>query len=238
MANNPHNLRPPLTSMEDFLHFYAESKRSKGEEVFCFQVGANDGKINDPVHVYFRDYGWKGLLLEPQCDVFHQGLKKTYENNQNVILENVALGKESGSMPFYRVAISRTRWATGLSSFDLKSIQGHIDNGYIERKAKEEGIEVPADSSKLIEKVEVPTLKVNDLLSKHHIQKFEVLCIDTEGYDFEILKLIDLKKYAPEVIFFESKNLIDEDFKQAKSMLIDLGYKLFSSPLNINILSI
>jgi FkbM family methyltransferase len=136
-------------------------------------------------------------------------------------------------MPFYRVAISKARWATGLFSFDLKSIQGHI-----ERKAKEEGIEVPADSSKLIEKVEVPTLKVNDLLSKHHIQKFEVLCIDTEGYDFEILKLIDLKKYAPEVIFFESKNLIDEDFKQAKSMLIDLGYKLFSSPLNINILSI
>lgn len=38
---------------------------------------------------------------------------------------------------------------------------------------------------------------------------------------------IDLKSYAPEVIFFESKNLSDADFVQAKSKLLDLGYKLY-----------
>ena len=125
------------------------------------------------------------------------------------------------------MAISKARWATGLSSFDKKSIEEHIKNGYIIRKAKEEGVEVPQDPSKIIETVFVPTLKVQTLLDKNNVQNFNVLCVDTEGYDFEILKLVDFKKYSPEVILFESKNLSDEDFIQAKELLIRNGYKLF-----------
>lgn len=227
MANNPRELRPPLTSTYDFLRFYAESKKKKGESVFCFQVGANDGKTNDPVYEYFRDYNWKGLLVEPQTDVYEQGLTQTYKDNKNVILENVALAKTSGELPFYRVAISKARWATGLSSFDLKSLQGHIDNGYIIRKAKEEGVQIPEDQSKLIETVKVPTLRIDDLMGKHKINNFQILCVDTEGFDFEIIKLIDLKKYNPEVIFFESKNLSNEDFIAAKKLLTDNGYELY-----------
>ena len=103
MANNPRHLRPQLTSIYSFLDYYAESMKKKSCEVFCFQVGANDGRTNDPVHKYFRDYGWKGLLVEPQADVFNNELIKTYANNKNVILENVALGKEEGQLSFYRV---------------------------------------------------------------------------------------------------------------------------------------
>ena len=84
------------------------------------------------------------------------------------------------------MAISKARWATGLSSFDKKSIEEHIKNGYIIRKAKEEGVEVPQDPSKMIETVFVPTLKVQTLLDKNNVQNFNVLCVDTEGYDFEI----------------------------------------------------
>ena len=69
--------------------------KKNGKNVFCFQVGANDGRTNDPVHKYFRDYGWKGLLVEPQADVFNNELIKTYANNKNVILENVAIIKRS-----------------------------------------------------------------------------------------------------------------------------------------------
>lgn len=227
MANNPRHLRPPLTSIYTFLDYYADLKKRSGESIFCFQIGANDGKTNDPVHKYFKEYGWNGLLVEPQKDVFDVELSKTYQGFSQVKIENVALGKEEGSLPFYRVAISKARWATGLSSFDKKSIEEHIKNGYIIRKAKEEGVEVPQDPSKIIETVFVPTLKVQTLLDKNNVQNFNVLCVDTEGYDFEILKLIDFKKYSPEVILFESKNLSDEDFIQAKDYLMGYGYKLF-----------
>lgn len=227
MANNPRALRPPLTSIYDFLRFYAKSKKQNGKEVFCFQVGANDGKSNDPVYEYFSGYGWKGILVEPQVDVFNEGLKKTYEGNKNVILENVALSNTKGYLPFYRVAISKARWATGLSGFDKKSLEGHIENGYIIRKATEEGLAIPSDPKQLIEEVSVPTSSMDSLLDKHQVKDYQVLCIDTEGYDFEILKLVDFKKYQPEVILFESKNLNDADFTQAKTLLTNQGYELF-----------
>lgn len=227
MANNPRHLRPPLTSTYDFLRYYAESKKAKGEKVFCLQVGANDGKSNDPVHEYFSKYDWNGILVEPQTDVFEQGLTKTYAGNNRVILENVALGKSEGNLPFYRVAISKARWATGLSGFCKKSLEEHVDNGYIIRKAKEEGVQIPTDKNDIIETVQVPTMTVDGLLNKHHVNKLDVVCIDTEGYDFEVLKLIDLKKLNPEVVFFESKNLSNEDFVAAKNLLSGLGYHLF-----------
>jgi FkbM family methyltransferase len=227
MANNPRHLRPPLTSTYDFLRFYARSKKSKNQNVMCLQVGANDGKINDPVYEYFTNYGWKGILVEPQTDVFEQGLTKTYEGNKNVILENVALANQEGHLPFYRVAISKARWATGLSSFDRKSLEGHIENGYIIRKAQDEGLKIPENKNDLIETVQVPTCTVDALLNKHKVSKLDVVCIDTEGYDFEILKLIDLKRLDPEVVFFESKNLSNKDFSEAKNLLQNLGYQLF-----------
>ena len=92
-------------------------KKARGEPTFCVQVGANDGKTNDPVHRYLTGYGWRGLLVEPLVDVFEQELKKTYAGFPNVTLANVALAPTNGSLPLYRVAISRARWATGLSGF-------------------------------------------------------------------------------------------------------------------------
>lgn len=227
MARNPPHLRPPLTSLKRFLRYYAENKKKKGEEVFCFQIGANDGKSRDPVHPYFSDFHWKGLLVEPQQDVFENQLTKTYAGNKRVILENVALGKVDGMLPFYRVSFSQKRWATGLSSFNRTTLEEHIDNGYIRRRAQEEGDQVPANVQDWIETVQVPTMTVDSLLRKHGIERANVICIDTEGYDFELLKLIDLQKLAPEVIFFESKNLSDEDFVAAQALLAKLDYGLF-----------
>lgn len=227
MANNPQHLRPPVTSIAHILTYYANEKKNKSRDTFCFQVGANDGKNNDPVHVFFRDYGWQGLLVEPQTDVFENELKKTYANNLNVKLENVALAESDGELPFYRVAISKARWATGLSSFDLKSLQSHLQSGYIIRKAQDEGVEIPTDEALIIEKVMVPTATVDSLLKRHQVKNFDVLCVDTEGFDYQILKLIDFSRYTPDLILFESKNLSDQDYVDAKNLLLKAGYQLF-----------
>lgn len=227
MPKNPRQLRPPLTSRDGFFLHYASSKKRRGERVFCLQIGANDGITYDPVHKYFRDYGWHGLLIEPQKDVYEQRLCKTYTNNDRVILENVALGNTEAALPFYRIALTDSIWATGLSSFDRRNIEAHLENGYIRNKAREEGIELPQDIDEIIETILVPTTTLNRLLEKHSISSINVVCIDTEGYDFEILKMIDFKKLSPEVVLFESKNLSDVDFVSAKKLLTSNGYSLF-----------
>lgn len=227
MPNNPPHLRPEEIQFRDYLLFYAQLKRRLGQGVFCFQVGANDGRVNDPVHRYFRDYGWHGLLVEPLVDVFENALKPTYADNPRIILENVALAPTEGELPFYRVAISSARWATGLSGFRRDSIESHIANGYIESRAERDGIAMPADPNDIIETIQVRTTTVSQLLAAHDIRHFDVLCIDTEGYDFEILKLVDFDRFHPEVILFESKNLSDGDYAQAKELLAGRGYLLY-----------
>lgn len=224
---NPSHLRPPHTSLKRFLHYYAEDKKQRNEKVFCFQIGANDGKSRDPVHPYFSAYGWHGLLVEPQKDVFENELLKTYAGNQRVILENVALGSIEGRQPFYRISFSHARWATGLSSFHRQNIENHIASGYVLRQAQETGDHIPPHEEDWIETVQIPTTTVAALLKKHEVHHANVICIDTEGYDYELLKLIDFQKLAPEVVFFESKNLSDDDFVAAQKLLKGFGYRLF-----------
>jgi FkbM family methyltransferase len=227
VPTNPPHLRPPELPLHETLQTYADVKKARGETVFCIQIGANDGKTNDPVHRYLTGYGWRGLLVEPLVDVFEQDLKKTYANYSNVTLVNVALAPTDGSLPLYRVAVSRARWATGLSSFRRENLENHIANGYIEKKAKAEGVAMPSDPNDVIEVVQVPTMTVVALLKENKVDQFDVLCIDTEGFDFEVLKLFDFKTHRPDFVLFESKNLADDDYVAAKTMLGDAGYRLY-----------
>jgi FkbM family methyltransferase len=227
MPTNPPHLRPPVLPMRETLHAYAEVKKARGLQTFCVQVGANDGKTNDPVYPYLTGYGWRGLLVEPLVDVFQQELTKTYSGCSNVTLVNAALAPINGSLPLYRVAVSRARWATGLSSFRRDNLENHIANGYIEKKAKADGVALPSNTDDWIETVQVRTTTVADLLGENNVGQFDVLCVDTEGFDFEILKLFDFKIYRPDFVLFESKNLADGDYIAAKNMLTENGYILY-----------
>lgn len=227
MPTNPPHLRPPEAPIREYLRYYARRKQRLREPVFCFQVGANDGHTNDPVYHYFMHFDWSGLLVEPLVDVFEHELKKTYAGNARVRMENVALAQMEGRLPFYRVAISKSRWATGLSGFRRENIQSHIDNGYIQRRAQEEGLVVSNDPDQIIETIQVSVVTVDQLLAKHGVTHFDVLCIDTEGFDFEILKLVDFDRFKPEVVLFESKNLSDADYTQAKELLSRHGFHLY-----------
>lgn len=227
MPTNPPHLRPPEISSRAFLKHYAEWKRRRGEPVFCFQVGANDGRINDPVYPYLTGSGWSGLLVEPQVEVFENELTATYADYPKVALANVALAATKGELPFYRVAISKSRWATGLAGFRKDNILHHIDIGYIAKMAAEEGVALPSDPAAIIETISVPTMTVQELLDSRGVDHFDLLCIDTEGFDLDILRLVDFDRYRPEVVLFESKNLNDAGYVEAKSILSSRGYALY-----------
>ena len=42
----------------------------ENENVFCIQVGSNDGFQHDPLCKFIKRDGWKGLLFEPQQKAF------------------------------------------------------------------------------------------------------------------------------------------------------------------------
>src|SRR5690348_11998000 len=55
------------------------------ENLSFIQIGANDGYVNDPFYKFIRRDTWKGILIEPQNDVF-QELQKTHAGNDHVTL--------------------------------------------------------------------------------------------------------------------------------------------------------
>jgi FkbM family methyltransferase len=215
----------PIFSITDKLIEYIE----KNDNVFFIQIGANDGihdpdnGYSDPLNPLIKQYNLNGIIIEPQPKVFEE-LRKTYKENNNLILEKIAIAQETKNKHLYTISFSTARWATGLASFYKEVIQKHIDNGRVESKAKEEGIKLPLKRSQYISSEEVECITFEDLMKKHNVNDISFILIDTEGYDYEIIKLIDFEKYKPSILIFEHKHLSVSDYKNCLDLLKQFNY--------------
>lgn len=207
----------------DYLRYYATRQKRAGKATTCIQIGANDGIDSDPVREYFVAWGWHGVLAEPLPDVYEQ-LTANYAGYPNVLPVNVAIADKDGELPFYRVGSRGEAWATGLSSFRRDHVQAHIDRGYVAVRAAAAGVAV--NYGDLIQEVPVQTRTFEGFLSEHDVEDFDVLVIDTEGYDHEILKLVDFGRHQPDVVLFESDNLTDQEYESALALLRAADYEL------------
>ena len=143
-------------------------------------------------------------------------MKQTYRDNSKLNLVNAAINDKNGVMPFYKLSFTNEVWATGLASFEKSNIQKHIDQGYVDRKSIKSGISLPSSKDEYIEEIEISTITFEKLLEDFQIENVNLLCIDVEGFDYNILKLFDFKKYSPEIVLYESKHLSDLDFTESK----------------------
>jgi len=80
----------------------------------------------------------------------------------------------------------------------------------------------PNLESHIIER-EITIISFPTLLSKAKGQTVDVLKIDTEGYDLEILKSIDLSHFSPKLILAEHANLSQKDQIKMATILLDHG---------------
>jgi len=53
--------------------------------------------------------------------------------------------------------------------------------------------------------------------------------IDTEGYDYEVLKQIDFQRFRPSLVIYERVHLSDAAKKASVDMLNKAGYDVFNS---------
>lgn len=203
------------------------NEHAKGKQPFYFlQIGGNDGFIKDPIFKFVKKYPWKGIIVEPQKDVFNGNLKKTYRFEKKVILENLAIADKTGPKKLWKIALSDSRWATGLASFNRETLVYQIERNYVSDRLKREGIAIPDKVEDFLTYEEVNCTTIADLLKKHQFEKLDLLQIDTEGYDFEIIKTINFSELKPSMISFESEHLSDSDYKACKDLLSSHGYQI------------
>ena len=211
--------KPEKGSVSDFLNKYSLKKR-----IYVLQIGANDGFNHDPVHKFIKRDKWRGILIEPQKYVFDKYLSKLYENTNDIITLNAALGEKDGVQPVYKISFTNDRWASGSTTFYKENLQGKVDNGTITRLAVKNGIIPPDSPDDFIVEEFVDIVSPKTLKEKYNIKELDVLMIDTEGYDFEIIKMITNVGLLPEVILFEHSHLSEEDAGICQLFLKEKGY--------------
>ncbi|WMN11934.1 FkbM family methyltransferase [Marivirga salinae] len=204
-------------------YFYNQVSQNL-DRPFVIQVGANDGINHDPIHKYVKRDKWRGLLIEPQPDVFRHQLFPLYMRDEGVYMENIAISDKISLMDMYKISFTRERWATGLTTFHKPTLQDKVDRGDIDIIAKRKGIKVPASREEYIDEVKVESKTFDFLRAKYQIQEVDVLQIDVEGFDFEVIKLYDLNQHKPKVIVFESRHLGDEEYAEAEQYFTKNGF--------------
>lgn len=212
--------KPKPGSLAETIDLFSRSQN----EVSFVQVGSNDGFQHDPLCKFIKRDKWKGLLFEPQTKAF-QTLTYIYKKD-NVTPINKAIDSHTHTKKLYKIAFTDARWASGLSSFEPTQIKQKIMDGSIDRKCEKEGIIPPKNKEDYITHDVIECVTFQYILEAYQVEHIDLLQIDTEGYDFEILKLFDFGNYRPAIVIFEKTHLAPETYKEAITYLEKYGYRM------------
>jgi len=151
-------------------------------EVF-FDVGANNGQTTSRARYHFGSC--RIIAFEPHPETFGH-LTKNATKIPNVELLNLALGSEVG-----------------------KRVMFEYDNSVINSLLPDAQYTVRFDKD-ANRKISVDCTTIDMVCSEARITKIDVLKIDTEGFDFEVLKGATsmLAQQAIKFIFFEFNDIV------------------------------
>jgi hypothetical protein len=195
----------------------------KGSKLVFLQIGVYDGLYGDPLRKFILQYGWGGVMVEPQhkCAA---GLRDLYSTNKDIQVLQAAVDIEPGERILYTIEESEaTDWKGGLASFSRETITKHEKF-------------FPGISSKILEQ-KVPCLTPAMVLEKIPGGYLDILQIDTEGADGMIISLFPFERICPAIVHFEIKHLSKSEQEKSFARLIGYGYKL-SKPVDDDILAV
>ena len=171
----------------------AERLEKRGRPLSVVQIGANDGIANDPLHHLVVARGWRLLAVEPLAPAFAR-LVRNYRDYPNVRCVQCAVSKDDGEATIYSLAtVGDGAGQDQLASFSLDVL-------------KRNGRRVPGLGSR-IQATKVRALTLRTLLEENGITSVDILQIDTEGYDYELIKVAFGMGLKPSILAFEWEHL-------------------------------
>lgn len=171
--------------------------------IFYLDVGCND-PIRDSNTFLFYLHGGSGICID--------GNGKLIEQFKKVRPNDISLSE--------------------LVSDVVEEVTFYLSNESRVSTISEETMISGSDRWSYNENEKRKTKTLNEILQKHlpSNQEIHLLSIDVEGFDFKVLKSINLKKYQPRVIVIEIHEFeLDYRFLQKNEIvtyLADYGYKL------------
>ena len=193
------------------------------EQVIAINIGAFDGRQNDPLYDFIAKYQWRAILVEPNPTSFAK-LEANFADVAHVSLENVAIADVDGTMDFLVPILTGNEpsWFPQTASLSEEAMQQSIRLIRQEHKGTGNYTDMPQ-----IERIPVQTLTPQSLIDNHQIEHFDALSVDAEGYDLKILQQINFGKYHPSVVIYEYYSLSYGDTIRSVRMLQRADYQCF-----------
>jgi FkbM family methyltransferase len=206
-------LRHPEGELRMHLDYVLAQRAMVAGDFFFVQIGAFDGRRLDPLFAWVQAYRWRGLLVEPQPRYFSE-LVENYRGVEGLEFRRIAVGVRNETRPFYTVADGPgvPRDAGMLASFDRETLLSHRQY-------------VPELDS-LLRSEDIECVALNDLLAEVKADHIDLLQIDVEGYDHELVRVLDLERFAPSIVRFEHLHLTREQYEASIDRLIAHGYEV------------
>jgi FkbM family methyltransferase len=196
--------------------------RRAGSDFFFVELGACDGIIADSFHGFVIRHNLRGIVVEPLRDLYAE-LCANYSQCPSVIPLNLAIHRTAREIDMYRVSPDVSPAATGLPSWS-KGIAS-VDP----QRHKKSGIR-----SEYITTEKVSCVSWKELIEQNQITRIDYLQIDTEGYDYEILQMIDFESLRPAIIKFEHNvsggDMSPEQLGACVAQLIEHKYHILTLP--------
>ena len=174
----------------------------KKENGFYIELGANDGITYSNTAFFEYEKNWKGILIEPSFSKYQECLV----NRPGNIIFNCACVSNDFKEDFI------------LGDFDSGSMMSSINGVRLGHK----------------DLVKVKAITIEQILDENLPENTNIdfLSLDVEGYELEVLKGINLKKYKPIYMLIE---IYDKDFNETINFLTENNYTLLCNLTNYNI---
>lgn len=143
---------------------------------FVVDIGAADGVLNSNSWILTTINGWGGLLVEPNPTAFNK-LQSYYDMRTG----------RGGDIQLENSAISESN-----GTITLRMPENEDDD------------QLASITQRFPKKVEVNSITIKNLLDKHNVGQVGILSVDTEGYDFYVLKMWMETDNRPQIVITES----------------------------------
>lgn len=162
---------------------------------FYIDVGAySPSRLSNTKRFYLR--GWKGINIEPDPNK----IKKFYNLRPRDINLNLGIANKSGKLKYFKFEPET------LSTFSTSAAKDYKSQGF-----------------KLVGTSKIQVLKLAGVLESHSGGKdIDFMSVDVEGYDYEVLKSNNWKKFKPKLICVEVAGQVE---KNIEKFLTRIGYK-------------
>lgn len=196
---------------------FAASRRTA---VFV-QIGAHDGRRLDPLARWIdRHSGWRGILVEP-VPAQYELLQRHRGGDPRLTLVCAAVTDHVGTVEMTIVdpVAELPDGVTLLSSVRRDVVEKHV-------------VALDPTHVRYLQTLEVPAVTFDRLCRDCGVSDLDIVVVDTEGHDATILATIDLDRWRPAVIMFETAHLGEAERDACNRRLQSAGYRLVTNGLD------